>query len=207
MAHNDALMVLSEYPSFIPSIVALLANLSTTLRGKDPDPMASLPDGHQDHDGIGHQVIIAPGRLSFAEPPDDVFALDQQEHVVIVPGGGGWEERGAEWKRFVGLWCLRAMTTGLWTTTSYFSSSPDDAPAIWAVAGDIGGMKEREGVAGKGWWWPRVKHEPVLVGDQEFEYALAELVLGWQELVVWGTSALSVRSWRNLRGGGHREGD
>ena len=41
MAHDDALTILSESPFFIPSLVALLADLSTALWEEDPELMAS----------------------------------------------------------------------------------------------------------------------------------------------------------------------
>jgi hypothetical protein len=37
MAHEDALTILSESPFFIPSLVALLAELSTVLWEEDPE--------------------------------------------------------------------------------------------------------------------------------------------------------------------------
>jgi hypothetical protein len=43
MAHDDALTILSESPFFIPSLVALLADLSTALWEEHPELMAS-PD-------------------------------------------------------------------------------------------------------------------------------------------------------------------
>ncbi|KAI0293364.1 hypothetical protein B0F90DRAFT_1402770 [Multifurca ochricompacta] len=113
MAHQDALIILSESPFFIPSLVTLLADLSTTLweegpgltvalellsdtvsgiaRGmlllhyvifRTPKGPASLrarlqaaPPRH--FNGIGHQFVVALGRLSFAEPPDEVSAQDR----------------------------------------------------------------------------------------------------------------------------------
>jgi len=41
MAHEDAVMILSESPFFIPSLVKLLADLSTTLWEEDPELTAS----------------------------------------------------------------------------------------------------------------------------------------------------------------------
>ena len=41
MAHDDALLILSESPFFIPSLVALLADLSTALWEEEPDLIAS----------------------------------------------------------------------------------------------------------------------------------------------------------------------
>ena len=38
MAHEDAAMILSESPFFIPSLVKLLADLSTVLWEEVPDP-------------------------------------------------------------------------------------------------------------------------------------------------------------------------
>jgi hypothetical protein len=37
IAHEDAVLILSESPFFIPSLVKLLANLSTTLWEEDPE--------------------------------------------------------------------------------------------------------------------------------------------------------------------------
>jgi hypothetical protein len=37
IAHEDALLILSESPFFIPSLVKLLANLSTALWEEDPE--------------------------------------------------------------------------------------------------------------------------------------------------------------------------
>jgi len=128
MAHEDALVILSESPFFIPSLVKLLAELSTALwedpeltasavllselvfpcssfqnsddecrtvagivRGmlllhyvifRSPKGPASLrarlqaaPPRH--FNGIGHQFVVALGRLSFAEPPDEVSVSDR----------------------------------------------------------------------------------------------------------------------------------
>jgi hypothetical protein len=41
MAHEDAVMILSESPSFIPSLVKLLADLSTALWEEDLELTAS----------------------------------------------------------------------------------------------------------------------------------------------------------------------
>jgi hypothetical protein len=41
MAHDDALTILSESPFFIPSLVALLADLSTALWEEEPELMTS----------------------------------------------------------------------------------------------------------------------------------------------------------------------
>ena len=41
MAHDDALTILSESPLFIPSLVALLADLSTALWEEEPALMTS----------------------------------------------------------------------------------------------------------------------------------------------------------------------
>lgn len=41
MAHEDAVMILSESPFFIPSLVKLLAVLSTALWEEDPELTAS----------------------------------------------------------------------------------------------------------------------------------------------------------------------
>jgi hypothetical protein len=130
LAHEDALLILSESPFFIPSLVKLLANLSTALWEEDsefrvsesllsefispslssviffddgyrivagitrgtlllhyiifriPNGPASLrarlqaaPPRH--FNGIGHQFVVALGRLSFAEPPDEVSGSDR----------------------------------------------------------------------------------------------------------------------------------
>jgi len=113
MAHEDALMILSESPFFIPSLVKLLAELSTALWEEDPELTASTvllsetvagiargmlllhyvifrsrkgpanlrgrlqaaPPRH--FNGIGHQFVVALGRLSFAEPPDEVSVSDR----------------------------------------------------------------------------------------------------------------------------------
>ena len=57
LAHEDALLILSESPSFIPSLVKLLADLSTALWEEDPEltvsemllsesvsPLSALPE-------------------------------------------------------------------------------------------------------------------------------------------------------------------
>jgi hypothetical protein len=133
MAHEDALTILSESPFFIPSLVILLAELSTALWEEDPELMASTvflsqcvfpPTSWEDifflkvvhrrtvamvargilllhyvifgtskgpanlrgrlqaapprhFNGIGHQFVVALGRVSFAEPPDEVSASDR----------------------------------------------------------------------------------------------------------------------------------
>ncbi|KAH9963738.1 hypothetical protein BC827DRAFT_85693 [Russula dissimulans] len=129
MAHEDALMILSESPFFIPSLVKLLAELSTALWEEDPELTASTvllselvfpcssflisddecrtvagiargmlllhyvifrsPKGPaslrgrlqaappRHFNGIGHQFVVALGRLSFAEPPDEVSVSDR----------------------------------------------------------------------------------------------------------------------------------
>jgi len=113
MAHDDALTILSESPFFIPSLVALLADLSTALWEEEPLLMTSpellsetvagiargvlllhyvvfrAPKGPaslrarlqaappRHFNGIGHQFVVALGRLSFAEPPDEVSAQDR----------------------------------------------------------------------------------------------------------------------------------
>ncbi|KAF8260969.1 hypothetical protein EI94DRAFT_1810991 [Lactarius quietus] len=41
MVHDDALMIFSESPFFIPLLIALLADLSTSLWGEEPELMAS----------------------------------------------------------------------------------------------------------------------------------------------------------------------
>jgi hypothetical protein len=41
MTHEDALMILSESPFFIPSLVKMLADLSTALWEEDPELTAS----------------------------------------------------------------------------------------------------------------------------------------------------------------------
>ncbi|KAI0260883.1 hypothetical protein BC834DRAFT_503632 [Gloeopeniophorella convolvens] len=116
MAHKDGVTILSETPFLVPSLVTLLANLSTTLWEEEPELMASpsllsstvaglgrgmlllhyvlfrapgsagpgaglrarlqaAPPRH--FNGIGHQFVVALGRLSFAEPPDAVCAADR----------------------------------------------------------------------------------------------------------------------------------
>jgi len=113
MAHEDAVTILSESPFFIPSLVKLLADLSTALWEEDleltastallseridgiargmlllhyvifrtPKGPASLrtrlqaaPPRH--FNGIGHQFVVTLGRLSFAEPPDEVSVSDR----------------------------------------------------------------------------------------------------------------------------------
>jgi len=113
MAHEDAVMILSESPFFIPSLVRLLADLSTTLWEEDPGLTTSTallsktvdgiargmlllhyvvfrtPKGPtslrtrlqaappRHFNGIGHQFVVALGRLSFAEPPDEVSVSDR----------------------------------------------------------------------------------------------------------------------------------
>jgi hypothetical protein len=130
MAHEDAMMILSESPFFIPALVKLLADLSTALWEEDPEITAStvllsefvspsepwqiyFNDEHRTvagiarsmlllhyvifrtpkgpaslrarlqaapprhFNGIGHQFVVALGRLSFAEPPDEVSASDR----------------------------------------------------------------------------------------------------------------------------------
>ncbi|KAH9985577.1 hypothetical protein BJV77DRAFT_1031962 [Russula vinacea] len=114
IAHEDAVLILSESPFFIPSLVKLLANLSTTLWEEDPEltvsevlPLSSIvagiargmlllhyvifriPNGPaslrarlqaappRHFNGIGHQFVVALGRLSFAEPPDEVSGSDR----------------------------------------------------------------------------------------------------------------------------------
>ncbi|KAI9453156.1 hypothetical protein BJY52DRAFT_1189808 [Lactarius psammicola] len=113
MAHDDALTILSESPFFVPSLVAMLADLSTALWEEEPELMASpellseavagiargvlllhyvvfrAPKGPaslrarlqaappRHFNGIGHQFVVALGRLSFAEPPDEVSAQDR----------------------------------------------------------------------------------------------------------------------------------
>ena len=134
MAHDDALLILSESPFFIPSLVALLADLSTALWEEEPELIASpellsecvyqpppsslvAPPLHSTRtvagiargvlllhyvvfrapkggpasllrarlqaapprhfNGIGHQFVVALGRLSCAEPPDEVSAQDR----------------------------------------------------------------------------------------------------------------------------------
>lgn len=113
MAHDDALTILSESPFFIPSLVALLADLSTAVWEEEPELVASpellsetiagiargvlllhyvvfrAPKGPaslrarlqaappRHFNGIGHQFVVALGRLSFAEPPDEVSAQDR----------------------------------------------------------------------------------------------------------------------------------
>jgi hypothetical protein len=133
MAHEDALAILSESPFFIPSLVTLLAELSTALWEEDPELTVSTvilsqcvsppplwadlfflmmmnrrtvamvargilllhyvifgtPKGPANlrgrlqaaplrhFNGIGHQFVVALGRLSFAEPPDEVSASDR----------------------------------------------------------------------------------------------------------------------------------
>jgi hypothetical protein len=129
IAHEDALLILSESPFFIPSLVKLLANLSTALWEEDPELTVSemllsefvsslsfqiffddecrivagiargmlllhyvifrIPNGPaslrarlqaappRHFNGIGHQFVVALGRLSFAEPPDEVSGSDR----------------------------------------------------------------------------------------------------------------------------------
>ena len=130
LAHEDALLILSESPFFIPSLVKLLADLSTALWEEDPELTVSevllsefvspslssqtlftdecrtvagiargmlllhyvifhIPDGPaglrarlqaappRHFNGIGHQFVVALGRLSYAEPPDDVSGADR----------------------------------------------------------------------------------------------------------------------------------
>ena len=130
IAHEDAVLILSESPFFIPSLVKLLANLSTTLWEEDPELTVSevllsefvspsllyrvffddkyrivagitrgmlllhyvifrTPNGPaslrarlqaappRHFNGIGHQFVVALGRLSFAEPPDEVSGSDR----------------------------------------------------------------------------------------------------------------------------------
>ena len=131
MAHEDALTILSESPFFIPSLVTLLAELSTVLWEEDPELTKSTvllsqcvtspsscrffflmvncrtvamvgrgilllhyvifrtPNGPANlrgrlqaapprhFNGIGHQFVVALGRLSFAEPPDEVSVPDR----------------------------------------------------------------------------------------------------------------------------------
>jgi hypothetical protein len=113
IAHEDAVLILSESPFFIPSLVKLLANLSTTLWEEDPELTVSdvrlseivagiargmlllhyvifrIPNGPaslrarlqaappRHFNGIGHQFVVALGRLSFAEPPDEVSGSDR----------------------------------------------------------------------------------------------------------------------------------
>ncbi|KAI9511042.1 hypothetical protein F5148DRAFT_436759 [Russula earlei] len=129
IAHEDALMILSGSPFFIPSLVKLLADLTTALWEEDPELIASATllsepvspslcfqtfDDHcrtvagitksmlllhyvifrtptgpaglrarlqaappRHFNGIGHQFVVALGRLSFAELPDEVSASDR----------------------------------------------------------------------------------------------------------------------------------
>lgn len=130
LAHEDALLILSESPFFIPSLVKLLANLSTALWEDDSELTVSdsllsefvspslsslifsddecrivagmargmlllhyiifrIPNGPaslrarlqaappRHFNGIGHQFVVALGRLSFAEPPDEVSGSDR----------------------------------------------------------------------------------------------------------------------------------
>ncbi len=131
LAHEDALRILSESPFFIPSLVKLLADLSTALWEEDPELTVSelflsefvspslssqnffltdecrtvagiargmlllhyvifrIPNGPaslrarlqaappRHFNGIGHQFVVALGRLSFAEPPDEVSGSDR----------------------------------------------------------------------------------------------------------------------------------
>ena len=130
-AHEDALLILSESPFFIPSLVKLLADLSTALWEEDPELTVSevllsesvspvfvpwiifftdkcrtvagiargmlllhyvifhIPNGPaslrarlqaappRHFNGIGHQFVVALGRLSYAEPPDEVSGSDR----------------------------------------------------------------------------------------------------------------------------------
>ncbi|KAH9977475.1 hypothetical protein BJV74DRAFT_888454 [Russula compacta] len=119
MVHEDALIILSESPFFIPSLVKLLADLSTALWEEDTELTTStallselvspsltvagivrgmlllhyvifrMPNGPaglrarlqaappRHFNGIGHQFVVALGRLSFAEPPDEVSVSDR----------------------------------------------------------------------------------------------------------------------------------
>jgi hypothetical protein len=132
LAHEDALLILSESPFFIPSLVKLLADLSTALWEEDPELTVSevllsesvfppfvlpvfiyltdecrtvagiargmlllhyvifrIPNGPaslrarlqaappRHFNGIGHQFVVALGRLSYAEPPDEVSGSDR----------------------------------------------------------------------------------------------------------------------------------
>jgi hypothetical protein len=131
LAHEDALLILSESPAFIPSLVKLLADLSTALWEEDPEltlsevllsesvsllpvlPKTNLTDERRTvagiargmlllhfvifhipngpaslrarlqaapprhFNGIGHQFVVALGRLSYAEPPDEVSGSDR----------------------------------------------------------------------------------------------------------------------------------
>ena len=133
LAHEDALLILSESPFFIPSLVKLLADLSTALWEEDPEltvsemllsesvsPLFVIPDVFltstigcrtvagiargmlllhyvifripngpaslrarlqaappRHFNGIGHQFVVALGRLSYAEPPDEVSGSDR----------------------------------------------------------------------------------------------------------------------------------
>ncbi|KAI9442751.1 hypothetical protein H4582DRAFT_2073336 [Lactarius indigo] len=162
MAHDDALTILSESPFFIPSLVALLADLSTSLWEEEPELMASpellsetvagiargvlllhyvifrAPKGPaslrarlqaappRHFNGIGHQFVVALGRLSFAEPPDEVSAQDR-----------GWLEQLADPARDVmDLVMAGPESESVW---SLFQEEEDEEEGQKSTGGSGGG--------------------------------------------------------------------
>ncbi|KAH9037060.1 hypothetical protein EDB85DRAFT_1861707 [Lactarius pseudohatsudake] len=168
MAHDDALTILSESPFFIPSLVALLADLSTALWEEEPELMASpellsetvagiargvlllhyvvfrAPKGPaslrarlqaappRHFNGIGHQFVVALGRLSFAEPPDEVSAQDR-----------GWLEQLADLARDVmDLVMAGPESESVW---SLFQEDEDEEGQKSTGGGGEAGTAEGEG--------------------------------------------------------------
>ena len=64
MAHEDAMVILSESPFFIPSLVKLLADLSTALWEEDPELTASavLLSESVSPLSVGYSLTINTGR-------------------------------------------------------------------------------------------------------------------------------------------------
>jgi hypothetical protein len=65
MAHEDAMVILSESPFFIPSLVKLLADLSTALWEEDPELTASavlLSESVSPSPSVRYSLTINTGR-------------------------------------------------------------------------------------------------------------------------------------------------
>ncbi|KAF8258146.1 hypothetical protein EI94DRAFT_1708244 [Lactarius quietus] len=100
LAHNNTLMIFSKSPFFIPLLIVLLANLSTSLWGEEPElwhhPNCSPSDGHQYHPGCAplHYVIfftaVAKQHNDAGTASTHTSALDDKEmhmsnSVMAVP--------------------------------------------------------------------------------------------------------------------------